>query len=210
MKRLMVYCEGLTEESFVKTVLAPYFFGSDIVVTPIGAGGVSRYNKIKKELTRICKGDPTAVVTTMFDFYGFPGSAPGVATASGSIYAKARHIETAVEEDLGEPSNLFFNLTIHEFEGLLFANTSAFKNIADDKQLMALERISESFETPEHINDSYDTVPSKRIEKIIPSYSKVNDGSIIAGCIGIDRISAKCQHFSEWITRIAVLAKEGV
>ena len=30
MKRLKIYCEGPTEESFVKTVLAPYFWVQDI------------------------------------------------------------------------------------------------------------------------------------------------------------------------------------
>ena len=210
MKRLMVYCEGPSEESFVEAVLAPYFLGMNVFVSPIGAGGVSKYSKIKKELIRICKGDPTAVITTMLDYYGLPSDTIGVSTASGTIYEKAQHIEEAVEEDLGKLGNLFFNLIIHEYEGLLFANTSAFEDIANEKQLAALRNISESFETPEHINNSFNTTPSKRIQKIIPSYSKVNDGTKVALKTGIEIMSAKCRHFGQWLVKLNTWAKEGV
>jgi len=210
MKRLLVYCEGPTEESFVKTVLAPYFLGMNIFVTPIGAGGVSKYSIIKKELTRICKSDPTATITTMLDYYGLPNDTPGAVTASGTIHEKTAQIEAAVEKDLSELSNLFFNLTIHEFEGLLFSNTIAFESIATDKQLAILKTIREGFETPEHINNSYDTAPSKRIIKIIPSYSKVADGTILAERIGIDVISSQCPHFRKWIEKLVTWAKVDV
>jgi hypothetical protein len=65
---MIIYCEGPTEESFVKTVLSPYFWSMNVSVTPIGACGVSKYSIIRKELTRLCKGDPTAIISTMFDY----------------------------------------------------------------------------------------------------------------------------------------------
>ncbi|MCL2051170.1 MAG: DUF4276 family protein [Lachnospiraceae bacterium] len=207
MKRLIVYCEGLTEQSFVKTVLAPYFLTMDISVVPKGAGGVSKYSKIKKELIRICKGDRMALITTMIDYYGLPRDTPGYTTASGTIYEKAQHIEKTVEKDLGL-NNLLFNLSVHEYEGLLFSSISTFEGIADDKQIDALKTIIQKFETPEHINNSYDTAPSKRIEKIIPSYSKITDGTKIALKIGIDGISLKCKHFEQWISKLTAWAKD--
>lgn len=210
MERLIVYCEGSTEESFVTAVLAPYFWKKKISVTPISMDGVSKYSIIKKELVQLCKGDPTATITTMFDYYGLPNDTPGVSTASGTIYNKAQHIEASVETDLGGLKNLIFNLSVHEYEGLLFSRTSAFKDIANDRQLAALKSISENFETPEHINDSYDTTPSRRIENIISGYSKVNDGTNVAKLIGIDGISEKCHHFGKWIAKIVALTKDGV
>ena len=96
MTRLLVYCEGPTEESFVKAVLAPYLQCKGIGVTPIGANGASKYSVIKKELTRICKKDTQAAVTTMFDYYAFPKDAPGVSSAAGSVYDKAGSIESAI------------------------------------------------------------------------------------------------------------------
>ena len=206
MKRLLVYCEGPTEESFIKAVLAPYLQNKNINALPVGAGGVSKYSIIKKELTRLCKTDSQAIVTTMLDYYGLPGNTPGIGTTSGSPFDKARHIESSVEDDIGKLPNLLFNLVVHEFEGLLFANTEAFANFADTKQLAALAKIKSNFDTPEHINNSYDTSPSRRIVSIIPNYAKVRDGTVIAKRIGIDGISAECKHFAAWMSKIISLA----
>ena len=209
MKRLMIYCEGTTEESFVKEVLAPYFWNMHVIVNPISADGVSKYSLIKKDLVRLCKGDPTAIITTMLDYYGLPNETPGVSSAAGTIYDKAQHIEIAVEADFNDQKNLLFNLSVHEYEGLLFSCISAFDHIANDKQLSELKAITENYETPEHINDSYDTAPSRRLEKIISEYSKVTDGTSIAKRIGIEEISSKCKHFERWINKLTAWAKEG-
>lgn len=207
MKCLLVYCEGPTEESFVKEVLAPYLQNSDIFVKPIGAGGVSRYSKIKKELRLICKNEPKAIITTMLDYYGLPNDVPGVATASGSLYAIVEHIEAAVEKDLGIP-NLHFNLDVHEFEGFLFTDTEAFSPIADEKQINALVKVKNAFPSPEHINNSFATAPSRRILGIIPNYVKVRDGTIVAKRIGIDSITSQCQHFGKWVSKIVSIIKQ--
>lgn len=220
MKRLIVYCEGDTEAKFVEDVLRPYMQDMNIYVEPRICetkrtpakkykGGVSDYNKIKRELIGFCKHDHGALFTTMFDYYGLPKNTPGIATATGSIYDKAHHIEKAIEADLGGLPNLFFNLTMHEFEGLLFSDLSAFNGIAEINAIKELQKIGNIFETPEHINNSPDTAPSKRIEKIIPGYSKKFDGIRLADCIGIDGISAKCHHFGNWIAKMVDMAKEG-
>ena len=99
MKRLLVYCEGPTEELFAADVLAPHFLQADIFAIPTGAGGVSRYAQIKKDLTLLCKNSD-ALVTTMLDFYGLPSNAPGVKSATGSIYEIARQIEVEIESDI--------------------------------------------------------------------------------------------------------------
>ena len=211
MKRLIIYCEGPTEESFINNVLAPHLGYSAISVTPIvyessrtplkKHKGGNYYPKIKKELSRLCKSDPTAVFTTMFDYYGLSDNTPGVSTASGNIYEKAQHVERAIETDLGT-KNLFFNLAMHEFEGLLFTDTAAFANITDADGITKLEKIKTSFDTPEHINNSVETAPSKRIENIIKTYSKITNGTIIAERIGITAIAAECKHFSNWLAKI--------
>jgi len=207
MKRMLVYCEGPTEENFTKEILSKYFLGLNVIVTPIGAGGVSKYSIIKNDLTRICKGDKTAFVTTMLDYYGLPKDTPGIDNTSGNLYQKAQCIEAAITKDIGV--NLCVNIVLHEFEGLLFTNTSAFRDVASEKQIQELQKISDSFETPEHINNSYDTAPSRRIKKIVPSYAKVSDGTKVAGDIGIDGIAAKCKHFANWITKLTDWAREG-
>lgn len=207
MKRIYVYCEGQTEESFVKTVLADYFARQEIYLTPIlcnisssRKGGVSKFSIIKSELTKICRKDKSAVVTTMLDYYGLPSDTPGVRDeVHGDIYAKVKHVEQKMLCEIGE-ENLLPNLILHEYEGLLFSNPQGFLYCESSaRKLQEIIRIRESFQTPEHINNSPQTAPSKRVLSIYPGYSKVTDGVNIAIDIGLDKIRQECPHFNEWM-----------
>ena len=208
MLRLMIYCEGETEESFVNEVLYSHLLNMNIATSSYNCRGVSTYGRIKKEIVRLCKHDRTATITTMLDYYGLPKDTPGLDTAHGNLYERINHIELAIAADLGNLPNLIFNLIVHEFEGLLFTDTSAFTEIADIDAIAKLQKVKENFESPEHINNSVATAPSKRIDSIIPSYAKRLDGARLARRIGIDNISKQCLHFSEWITKITALSKE--
>jgi len=218
--RLYVLCEGQTEDRFVKEILAQYLLPLNIYAKPIICetkrtvskkykGGVSKYSKIKAELEILCKGDPTAFVTTMLDYYKLPSDTPGK-DAKGDIYKVATEIETAVNANIGGQRNLLVNLILHEFEGLLFSDVSAFdgETRADDKILLELASIKNSFPTPEHINDSETTAPSKRIKKLLPEYSKTLNGIQIAKRIGIEKMAEECQHFRAWIKNIQTLGQE--
>ena len=83
MTRIHIFCEGQTEETFVREMLQDHFQRMDIFVNPIvvrtsktGKGGVSTYGKIKNQVIRKCREDQTAWVTTMLDFYGLPTDFP--------------------------------------------------------------------------------------------------------------------------------------
>jgi hypothetical protein len=219
--RLYILCEGQTEDRFIKEILRPYLLDLSIYVTPIICatkrtigkkykGGVRKYSKIRDELEILCKGDPTAFVTTMLDYYKLPCDTPGKGT-TGDIYMIAQEIEAAIKANLGGLRNLFVNLTLHEFEGLLFSDVTAFHGIAkaDNKTVMELGRIKSSYPSPEHINDSESTAPSKRIIRILPEYSKTLNGIEIAKLISIDKIAEECPHFKAWLERIESWAKEG-
>ena len=210
--RLHVLCEGPTEERFVKELLAPYLFSDNIYATAINLGGVSRYAEIRKALETLCKGDTSAYVTTMLDYYKLPKDTPGKYTAT-EAFTDAKNIDAAVNADLGGCRNLFINLIVHEFEGLLFSDVSAFTGEAkaSEKDLLELARIKNDpkFPTPEHINDSEMTAPSKRILNILPKYVKTLNGLTIAKRITIEKIADECPHFRAWIEQIKVLAKEG-
>jgi len=215
---LYIYCEGPTEESFINNILYPYLSNINIYVKPIICetkrtvnrkykGGVSDYKKIKDELSRLCKQHKNEQLTTMFDYYGLPENTPGLDDKSGDLFERISRIEQAVEDDIGM-RNLFFNLTVHEFEGLLFSNTSAFTSITDKRTVSKLQEIRNSFASPEHINDSFSDAPSKRLEKHIPGYSKVTNGTILSTQVGIDVIIKECKHFGKWISRICSLGMQ--
>lgn len=211
MKNVFIYCEGQTEESFVNAVLYPYFANMNIYVIPIihktkrtptksYKGGVMDYKPIKDELIMLCK-NPNIFVTTMFDYYGMPGNTPSINHTDTNLYNRIEYIENAITNDIG-CSNLAFNLVVHEFEGLLFSDTHAFSAIANDKAVDKLQAMREEAETPEHINNSVNTAPSKRIESVISNYTKVRQGIIVAKNIGIDKVLSECKHFADWISKI--------
>ena len=211
MKYVYIYCEGQTEESFVNDVLYPYFSRMDIYVTPIihktkrtptkaFKGGVNRYAPIKDELIKLCQ-DSNCIVTTMFDYYAMPEDTPFIDHQDIDIYKRIDFIENAINEDIGY-KNLLFNLVLHEFEALLFSEPQAFEHIASDRVVRQLQAIRNSAETPEHINNSAETAPSKRIQNVVNGYSKVRQGIIVAKYIGIDKMMSECKHFSAWINKI--------
>ena len=214
MKNVFIYCEGQTEESFVNAVLYPYFSNMGIYVTPIihktkrtptksYKGGVIDYKPIKDELRILCK-NPNVFVTTMFDYYGMPTNTPAIDHTDTDLYKRIEYIEQAITNDIG-CNNLSFNLLVHEFEGLLFSDTQAFSTIANDKAVEKLQAMRASAETPEHINNSVKTAPSKSIESVISDYTKVRQGIIVAKNIGINKMLSECKHFADWIDKIKSL-----
>lgn len=212
MKNVYIYCEGQTEEAFVNEVIMPYFLEHDIYVYPFRCttsnhhgikfkGGAVSYGKIKSELTKICKEHKNEKVTTIFDYYGMPKDTPGIELKEVDIYKRIEQIESEIEKDLNLP-NLFFGLVLHEFEGLLFSEPSAFSVIGDDDIIEKIQAIRDSALTPEHINNSPETAPSKRLLSIIPSYAKIRYGIIVSKEIGISKMMSECQHFASWIEKI--------
>jgi hypothetical protein len=95
---------------------------------------------------------------------------------------------------------------MHEFEGLLFTDPQAFDEVLDgwnDYTKRALEAVAQKFTSPEEINDSPETAPSKRILRIFKgAYSKTVHGPDIAKSIGMDAIQAKCPAFNEWVGKL--------
>ncbi len=187
MKNVYIYCEGPTEESFINELLYPYFLRAEIAVYPIICttkrtiskkykGGVSDYNKIKRELTNICKSHKNEYVTTMFDYYAIPANTPGINLQEADIFKRINKIETMIDQDIGQ-SNCIFHLMLHEFEGILFSDPESFNKIAEPDVVEKIRRIRKKYPTPEHINHSPETAPSKRLEKLIPNYAKIKHGT---------------------------------
>lgn len=67
------------------------------------------------------------------------------------------------------------------------------------------QAIRNSFAAPEEIDDSPDTAPSKRIDKLVPGHRKPVSGTLAAQAIGLPRIRRECPHFSHWLDRLESL-----
>jgi len=210
MIRVNVFVEGQTEETFVRELLYDHFQQQNIYLNPIlvrtsstGKGGVVSYEKIKPQLNRKCLRDSSAFVTTMFDLYALPKDFPGKNSLphTNDPFQKAEYLEQEMGRDIGH-QNFIPNLLLHEFEGLLYSNPQAFLGWFDQNIVDILQSERDSFSSPEHINESLITAPSKRIKKCCPIYDKPLHGSLIAMDIGLDVIRQQCQHFDKWLTRL--------
>lgn len=199
MKRILIYCEGQTEETFVRDILQPYFNNLQIFLSAKNMNGGNTYGKIKKEITCLCKNDPTAYITSMIDLYGLPNDFPDlnkVKNTSNSIQ-KVTIAEDALRQDINQ-TNFVPNIILHEFEALLFSNLSRFDTFTDSENIKKLQNDVSGL-NPEDINDSKPTAPSKRILRYFKNYRKPFHGSVIAQKIGLDIIRQKCPHFNGWL-----------
>lgn len=219
MKNVYIYCEGSTEESFINEVMYPYLLRMDIAAYPIicttkrtrahkYTGGVSDYSKIAKELKILCKCHKREYITTMFDYYALPANTPGMDCDLSDIHARVKYIEKMVNADIGQ-ENCMFHIMPHEFESLLFSMPDAFSQIADAHTVKIIRSIKDSYPTPEHINNSPVTAPSKRLKELIPHYAKIRNGTQLSKYMGIDVMLESCPHFCEWIRSIVSIANNG-
>lgn len=110
-------------------------------------------------------------------------------------------LHKAVEDKLGaEVASRFIPyIQMYEFEALLFSDPELMEDKLKAKGFVA---IRESFDSPEHINNSPQTAPSKRILKLHPTYNKVLNGSILAQNITLDIIRKECLLFDAWLSKI--------
>ena len=215
MIRVHVICEGQTEEMFVKELLQPEFSAKSIYLNPMlvgkpgHKGGNFKFERLLTDVRNHLLSDRASYCTTFFDFYGLPTSFPGksVATNLADIESKAETVKAALcqalAEKLGEEVMRRFIpfVQMYEFEALLFSNPTAFaESIGKPELKQALLGISAECATPEHINDSPQTAPSKRIEQLIRGYEKKPTmGNLAAIGIGLASMRQQCKIFSQWL-----------
>jgi len=105
------------------------------------------------------------------------------------------------------PSRFIPYVVMHEFEGLLFSDcTKLGSGIGRPDLVPHFQKIRDSFTTPEEINDSSETAPSKRLLKLVPGYEKPLLGTLAALEIGLDAIRSACPHFHSWLNRLEAAA----
>lgn len=209
MMRVCIVCEGPTEANFIEKCLVPYLlpagvyaYGS-IIKAPSGRhrGGRVTIERLAKHMSHEYRNFDR--LTTLVDFYGFQDrSGRNRAETEQAILEKTR----SLTHDFDDRRVLPY-VQMHEFEGLLFTDPAAFEWVLDgwsEDVHSELRDVASAFETPEHINDSPETAPSKRISRIFPdgTYSKTEHGPLIAESIGIDAIRDRCRAFNEWVERL--------
>lgn len=220
MKRLIIVCEGQTEQSFCQNVLSPYFQAKGIVVeAPLikqSGGGIVSWETLKRQLVaHLHEGD--AIVTMLIDFYGikdsyqFPGweEAKSIENSQDKMNGLFLDMLKDMPEEL--KSRFVPYIQLHEFEGLLFSDISAFRNnfMPVECDFDAIQSAIDEFETPEDINNTPKTAPSSRLISAVTGYDKVLYGTILAEETGLGTIRSRCPLFNSWIERIEEACNTG-
>lgn len=216
MRRLRIICEGQTEEGFINNHLAPYFAADNLFIDapligkPGHKGGNVNLPRLLTDLEKILRGDQAVYCSTLLDYYGLPSDFPGKKAADemhdlpqkNAAIHQALH--KAVADKLGKTLAARFipYIQMYEFEALLF---SAPVLLETKLKAVGFQKIREGFDSPEHINNSPETAPSKRILSLVPKYNKVLDGSVLIQNITLDVVRKECPLFDAWLNTLAAL-----
>ncbi len=227
---LFVICEGESEFIFVDNLLAPYLYArcqSLKKVTPIllykygdkGRGGDISYTRLSNHIRRLTTC-PNTIVTTFIDYYKLGQDFPykikclqeNISYNSNDICNIVKMLEQDISQIDISSSNLVPYIQIHEYEMIYFADISTFVKANSETKYQAkiefqMQKILQNFISPEYINNSKDTAPSKRINQIFNkiidmNYSKKSCAVQYTSNTtinNIDDIRKTCLHFSQWI-----------
>ena len=225
MPRLLIHVEGQTEETFVNEILAPHLYTcgyTKVSARLVGnarqrdrRGGIRAWSAVRKDILNHLKEDADCLSTTRVDFYALPQSGerawPGRAEATQRPFPeKSKTVESALLADicneLGrdvDQNHFIPYVMMHEFEGLLFSDAVRLgSGIGRPDLSPKFQAIRDQFSTPEEINDSPLTAPSKRIIDLVPAYEKPLMGTLAVLEIGLDAIRRECPLFRGWLEQL--------
>lgn len=213
MKRLIIICEGPTEQAFCNDILRDHFLPKGILLdAPTikhSNRGIVAWETLKKQIiTHLNEGN--CIVSLFVDYYrirdsyNFPGWMNSKSITD--IYDRMRYLfeQMSLDIDINLRSRFIPYIQLHEFEGLLFSDISVFPNnfTKDELDFSLLETAVKSAHTPEEINNGPNTAPSERLKRAIKGYDKIVYGSCLASDIGLKTIREKCILFNEWIEKL--------
>lgn len=227
MVEIVAIVEGQTELTFIRAQLAAHLGGRGAAIWAVlpgrnrKRGGVKDWGVARGDIIRTLK--EKRFCTTMFDYYGMPESWPGRTRAKELAWdERAALVEQEIHSDITaalgsdfDPRRFIPYVQLHEFEALVFADTSAaaavlapLQNLSEDSLARTLQAIVEAAEHPEAIDDGRETCPSRRIKKFVPGYRKPLNGPVITQRIGLETLRARCAHFDEWVSRLERIGVE--
>ena len=216
MIRLNITAEGETEKRFSSDVLRPHLAAFGVAVytrclktSSVQRGGYTTYAKARNDIQQWLVQELEAWHTTMIDLYGLQNDFPGhAASLLMQPDPKVIHLEQQFAADIANAHFLPY-IQLHELEALLYVDpTKMYQVLSMDRKSLSptyFSTIRANYQSPEHINDSPQTAPSRRILSVCPTYDKVTEGLLILEDIGLATIRASCPHFNNWLTKLEQL-----
>jgi hypothetical protein len=222
MKRVCVVCEGQTEETFVRDVLAPAFIplnlsliGETVGTSSGHKGGALSYERVKRHLRNTLRQKNAPIVTTLLDLYQLDSDFPGhrESKKQNSLDRRLEILTTALHQEITahagcQPDRFIPYIQPYEFEALLFSDVDKLVDVENDwnRAREVLKKVRACKESPEHINDGPETKPAAHLERELPRYRKRRHGPIAAKKIGLACMEAECRFFAGWLASLRSLA----
>jgi len=217
-KRLLIYCEGQTEEMVVSRLLRPHLANHGVTVerpilvasssaNPDGQrGGFVNWDAIEADLRTLFSGDadPNLRFTTLLDVFRMPAKVLSLAgfTSPISSVADIEKLEAAISNVFSETRFTPY-LQRHEFEALLLADPDALASVFHRHKpgIATLKHDIVGFANTEDINHGPDTHPAARLAKAIAGYNdlKASNAYFVLAETGFDCIRAKNPRFHAWL-----------
>lgn len=205
--------EGQTEEAFVQRVLQPYVGWENAYLTPIvvhtsrAADGTAfrgggRWSHYHRQLERLLSQPHWTLITTLVDYYAYPADAPMCSCSGVHIQpACVRARQDAIRGSLPYDSRFVPFLALHEFETLVIAAGATLSEVLGN------EAAAQAFDAlvraeggdAERIDGGPTTAPSKRVQALLPGYSKVRDGVAILEN-GFANGLQHAPRFAQWVS----------
>ena len=201
---------------FIENILAPYLAPQGIYlkatqITKKGQkGGDVRFSRAKTDIRNHLRQRADTFVSIFVDYYGikeWPGldSVPRNATPeqiANHLNAKVKQAILAEFPDSNPNVRFIPFLAVHEFEALLFSDTAVLATeLGIEKS--TIDRVVCECGSPEEINNSPETAPSKRLEIWSKGhYGKTSTGLAIAEKVGIMKMREKCPLFNAWLNAL--------
>ncbi|MFM2345039.1 MAG: hypothetical protein RLZZ210_1651 [Pseudomonadota bacterium] len=216
MKRIIIICEGQTEQEFCKSILQNYLEKFNIYLEAQliwhSKGGIVPWKDLEPQIKHSLR-DESCFVTTFIDYYKFPKKKflnTEDAHKNSDKYQILNLLQDKMKDEVCSDRFIPY-IQLHEFESLLFHSKEYF-SIIPRNRINDIKYLTKTLNTyPDNcelINCGDDTAPSKRLKnKIIKGYVKDIDGIAIAKQIGLQNIFTKNPRFKNWIELIVNIAK---
>lgn len=217
MFNVQIIAEGQTERLFIDKILKPYcaergvyLWPCTLVHKPGQDGGDVKFERVCKDVCQFLKQQKDLIVCTFVDYYGLKSwprkEQIGVNDTPSAIAALLNDgavagVRAALNNDERSADRYIPYTAVHEFEALLFSDSKILAEELHIRQQL-VDEVLAKFDTPEYINNSPQTAPSKRIKKWVPRYIKTVTGIEIARKIGVEKMREACPLFDEWLEKL--------
>lgn len=196
--RLIIFCEGETEQAVLRTFLAPFCEGFERVRVQSTDGNTKLKHEFKALAERELTEDPTAIALCLIDLLNAPFPYSKTVRNAENVYeAQYTLIKNYMESQIQAPlRNRFCAFPVMmEIETWLLA----------DPEVLKYFRVRQQYDYPENVEH-----PAEELDRLMQQhkdrkYNKLRDGRLLFSRAHAQRVyDDQCPHFEDIIDQLRV------